>query len=260
MKGNKNIERKEGFITAHEYLKKYPKHKITTGCKSIDEILGGGIETGGITELYGEYGVGKTQMSFQLCLNVQLSRGEGGLEGKAAFVDTEGSFNPFRIKQMALALNLDPEKALRNIFYKHAPSLSHQEEITFKLSDLIKRENIKLVVVDSLIHHFRSEYTGRGSLFQRQQRLKKYISSLQRIASSANISVIVTNHVMEVPDSLFNREQTAVGGHILAHIPLSILFIRKAEGNKRIIKLVDSPSLPPGEAVFIINDKGIRDI
>ncbi len=249
-------------MTAHEFLKKYSsqKERITTGSKSVDQLLGGGIETGGITEIYGKYGTGKTQFVFQLCVNVQLPEKLGGLSSKAAFIDTEGTFNPLRIKQMSQALNLDPSVTLRNIYYKKALSLDDQKKATNNLKELVERENVKLIVIDSLINYFRSEFHGRKDLFRRQQELKKHLHVLNRLSLTENVAVVVTNHVMDIPDNLFEKEAVATGGHILAHTPVSILHIRKAGNIKRIIKLVDNPYLPVGEAAFIITQEGIRDI
>ncbi len=253
-----------GFITAHQFWEEYKRRKerVTTGSRALDEILGGGVETGGITEIYGRYGVGKTQLCFQLAVNVQLDKGHGGLEGRAVFIDTEGAFNPTRVSDMAKALGLNPHVTLKNIFYKRVLDLSEQEHALYSLENLIKRSNlnIRLIIIDSFMNHFRTEYRGREKLFMRQQRLKYQISTLQKMSSVHNLAVVITNHVMEVPDSLWGREETAVGGHILAHAPLSILFLRKGEGSKRIARLVDSPYLPLREAVFAITPQGIRDV
>ncbi|RLF03973.1 MAG: DNA repair and recombination protein RadA [Thermoprotei archaeon] len=250
-----------GFQTAYDLLKKQVKGRrlISTGSRNVDEILGGGVETGGITEIYGEYGCGKTQMAMQLSVNVQLPPEKGGLTGKAIYIDTEGTFKADRLKRMAVAVGLNPEVALKNVYYARAFSTDHQFILTREALKLVSKENVRLLVVDSLMALFRMEYVGREMLFQRQQKLKEYLSLLQRIASYHDVAVVVTNHVIERPEGSLLEVVRAAGGHVLSHAPLAILYVRKATGNKRIIRVVDSPHLPEREAVFVITDDGIRD-
>ncbi len=233
--------------------------KITTGSKKLDELLGGGVETQSLTEFFGKFSSGKSQVGFQLSVNVQLPVEKGGLEGKVAFIDTEGTFRPDRIKQMAEALKLDPKKVLENIFVMRAESSDHQILLVEKLENLIKKEPIKLVVVDSLTSHFRAEYIGRGSLGERQQKLNAHIHSLQRIADKFNVAVYFTNQVMDNPAIMFGDPTTPIGGHVLAHAATYRVYLRKSKEEKRIARLVDSPNLPEREVVFKVTAEGIRD-
>jgi len=249
-----------GFKTADEVLKKREEiGKITTGSKSLDNLLGGGIETQAITEVHGAFGSGKSQLGFQLAVNVQLPREKGGLNGRCVFIDTEATFRPERIKQIAEAMGLDATKVLKNIFVARAYNSDHQVVLAEKLGDIIKRESIKLVVVDSLTSQFRSDYTGRGELAARQQKLNRHLHTLQRLADVYNVAVFVTNQVMARPDILFGDPTSAIGGHVLGHAATFRLYLRKSKQNKRIARLIDSPSLPEGEAVFSVTEKGIED-
>jgi DNA repair protein RadA len=251
---------KMGFETATEVMKKREMvGKITTGSKSLDALLGGGIETQAITEAHGAFGSSKTQLAHQLAVNVQLPKEKGGLQGKAVFIDTENTFRPERIQQMAKAIGLDPQKALSNIFVARAYNSDHQILLAEKSVDIIKKENVKLLIVDSVTSAFRSDYTGRGTLADRQQKLNRHLHMLQRIADVYNLAVYVTNQVMSRPDILFGDPTTPIGGHILGHQATFRLYLRKSKGEKRIAKLIDSPNLPEGETVFIVTTDGIRD-
>jgi len=233
--------------------------KITTGSKYLDALLGGGVETKTITEFFGEYGTGKTQICLQLSVNVQLPPEKGGLEGKAVYIDTEGTFRWERIESMARAFNLNPEEVMANIYYIRAVNSDHQMAVVDELFDLVSKENIKLVAVDSVTGHFRAEYIGREHLAQRQQKLNRHLHQLMRLAEIYNVAVVVTNQVMARPDVFYGDPTQAVGGHVLYHAPGVRVQLRKSRGNRRIARVVDAPHLPEGEAVFVITEEGIRD-
>ncbi len=233
--------------------------KITTGSKNLDELLGGGIETQAITEFYGAFGSGKSQVGFQLLVTAQLPKEQGGLEGSALIIDTENTFRPERIRQIAEGLNLDPDTVLENIYVARAYNSDHQVVLAEKASDLIKEKNIKIIVVDSLMSHFRSDFSGRGELATRQQKLNRHLHTLQRLADVYNIAVYVTNQVMSKPDMLFGDPTVPIGGHIVGHQATFRVYLRKSKGSTRIARLIDSPYLPEGEAVFAVEPEGIRD-
>ncbi|MCC6047886.1 MAG: DNA repair and recombination protein RadA, partial [Desulfurococcaceae archaeon] len=234
--------------------------KITTGSRKLDELLGGGVEVRTVTEFFGEYGTGKTQLCMQLSVNVQLPRDKGGLGARAVFIDSEGTFRWERIESMAKAVGLDPEKVMANIYWIRAISSDHQMAVIEEITDLIPRENIGLVVVDSVTGHFRAEYPGRENLALRQQKLNRHLHQLTRIADLYDVAVVVTNQVMARPDVFYGDPTQAVGGHVLAHAPGVRIQLRKSRGNRRIARIVDAPHLPEGEAVFAITEEGIRDI
>ncbi len=229
-----------GFVDGTEYAKKRESiHNITTGSKNFDSLLGGrGIESRAITEAFGAYGSGKTQLGLTLAVNVQFPLDKGGTNGKCVFIDTEGTFRPSRIKQIAEKLNANPEKVLKNIFVARAFNSDHQILLLDKISEMIKQgEPIKLLIVDSLTAHFRAEFAGRGQLADRQQRLNRYIHHLMKLAETYNLAVYVTNQVMANPAQLFGDPTTAIGGHIVGHACLTEdSLIQLADGSIKEIR------------------------
>jgi DNA repair protein RadA len=249
-----------GFEKATEVLEKRQKiGRISTGSKNLDTLLGGGIETQAVTELHGAFGSGKTQVGFQLSVNVQKPVQEGGLNGGCIFLDAENTFRPERIKQIAEGSGMDPKKVLENIYVARCYNSDHQMVLTDKLGDLIKEKNIKLLIVDSVTSNFRADFTGRGELALRQQKLNRHLHKLQRLTDVYNIAVYITNQVMARPDILFGDPTAPIGGHILGHFSTHRLYLRKSKGNTRIARMIDSPNLPEGETVFLITPEGIRD-
>jgi len=250
-----------GFETGLDFMKKRENiGRITTGSKEFDSLIGGGVETQAITELYGKFGSGKTQVAHQLAVNVQTPKEDGGLNGTVIFIDTENTFRPERIKQMAEAKKLDAEKILKGIHVARAYNSDHQMLLVDKASDLAEGYKTKLVIVDSLTAHFRAEYTGRGTLADRQQKLNRLLHALQRkLADLHDIAVIVTNQVMSRPDVMFGDPTVPIGGHIVGHHSTFRLYLRKSKGNKRIARLVDSPSMPDGECIFEVDTPGVLD-
>ncbi|RLG55291.1 MAG: DNA repair and recombination protein RadA [Thermoproteota archaeon] len=247
--------------TAYEFLQRRKQvRKITTGCKALDDMLDGGIETGTITEVYGPYGSGKTQLCHQLSVTVQLPEERGGLGKGAFYIDTEHTFRPERIVQIAKAFELDPMEALKNILYARAFNTDHQVLITDKAEEYIKSRNIGLLIVDSLISHFRGEYVGRETLAERQQRLNKYIHKLLRMASVYNIGVLVTNQVLANPGIYYGDPLSPAGGHVLGHGVTCRLYIRRTKGDRRVIKLVKSPYLPESSIEVAITESGIAAV
>jgi len=249
-----------GFESADEIQKRRAKiGKIRTGSKELDELLGGGVETQSITEIYGKMASGKTQWCFQMCVMAQLPADKGGLAGGVLYIDSESSFRPERVIAIAKAHKLDPAKVLKNVYVARAYNADHQMLLTDKAEQFIKEKNIKLVIVDSLISQFRSEYIGRGMLAERQQKLNKHLRQLMKLAEMHNIVVLVTNQVMSRPDILFGDPTAPVGGNVVGHATKTRLYLRKSKGEKRVARLVDSPSLPDGEAIYSITEDGIGD-
>ena len=240
--------------------KRKQMNRLTTSSSTLDEILAGGIEPGSVTEFYGEYRTGKTQLAHQLCVNVQLPYDEGGLEGNALYIDTEATFRPERIIQMAEGKDLDHNNVLKNITVGRAYNSDHQILLIQEAAKIIKEKNIKLVVVDSIIGHFRSEYVGRGTLANRQQTLNVHIHDLLRLTEIFDeLAVIFTNQVSSKPDVFYGNPTVATGGHILAHGATIRIYLRKGKGEQRVAKMIDAPHLPEAEAIFSITEEGIKD-
>ncbi len=250
------------FVRADELMRmRQNVLRLSMGSKQLDELVGGGLESQTITEFYGEYGVGKSILCHQLAVNAQLPVEQGGLNGGALYVDTENTFRPEWIVRMSGPLGLDPETAGKNIIYSEAFNSDHQMLILEKADKVIQENNIKLIIVDSLTGHFRSEYLGREMLAERQQKLNSHMHRLVRLARAFNAVAVVTNQVMAKPDAFFASGVEAVGGHIVAHTSHTRIFLRRATGGPvRIARLVSSPYLPEGERIFKITEEGIRDI
>ncbi len=250
-----------GFESGDEILKRRLNvQKIYTGCKALDNLLGGGFETGAITEAYGEFGSGKTQIGHMLAVRSQMIEGEK--DPIAVYIDTENTFRPERIKQFAEGLKLDSDDVLKHIKVARAFNSDHQMLLVEKVDDLIKKQglNVKLVVVDSLTAHFRAEFIGRGTLAERQQKLNKHMHALLRLADTHNVCVYVTNQVMSKPDTFFGDPTAAIGGHVVAHASTYRMYLRKGKKGSRVAKLVDSPCMPEGEAAYMVEMDGIKDL
>jgi DNA repair protein RadA len=249
------------FIPADELMRMRENVKrLSTGSKQLDELMGGGLETQTITEFYGEYGVGKSILCHQLAVNVQLPEEKGGLNGGALYIDTEHTFRPEWIVRMAKAKGLDPTQVAKRIIYAEAYNSDHQKILLEKADQIILENNIKLLVIDSLTAHFRSEYLGREMLAERQQKLNGHLHRLARLAQVFNAVAVVTNQVMSKPDQFFGQVAEAIGGHIVAHTTHTRLFLRKTHNSPvRICRMISSPYLPEGERLFKITEKGVED-
>jgi len=251
-----------GFVDGMEYAKKRDSvGYITTGSKNLNDLLGGkGVESRAITEAFGAFGSGKTQVGLTLAVNVQLPVEKGGSNGKCVFIDTEGTFRPSRIKQIAEKLGANPEKVLKNIFVARAFNSDHQILLLDRISEMIKSgEPIKLLIVDSLTSHFRAEFSGRGQLADRQQKLNKYIHNLMKLAETHNLAIYITNQVMANPAQMFGDPTTAIGGHIVGHASTYRIYLRRGKQGSRVAKLIDSPNLPDNETLFYVTEAGVVD-
>ena len=247
------------FINAADLLaKRKAIDRISTGSKNLDELLGGGVETWAMTEFYGEFGSGKSQICHTLCVMVQGLHGQGGLEGGAVYIDTEGTFRPERIAEISEARGLDSEKILSGITVARAYNSAHQELIVKDLGPILEQKKVKLIILDSAVAHYRAEFLGRGTLAERQQRLNKFMHQLLRIAEIYNVAVVVTNQVQAAPDSFFGDPTRPTGGHVVAHTSTYRIYLRKAAKN-RIARMVDSPYHPERDAVFMLDERGVDD-
>jgi DNA repair protein RadA len=251
-----------GFTDGVEFARKRENITyITTGSKEFDGLLGGrGVESRAITEAFGAYGSGKTQLGLTLAVRVQLPIENGGANGKAVFIDTEGTFRPQRIKQIAEAMNANPEKVLKNIFVARAFNSDHQMLLLEKIGEMIRNgEPIKILIIDSLTAHFRAEFAGRGQLADRQQKLNRYMHDLMKLAETHNLAVYVTNQVMANPAQMFGDPTTAIGGNIVGHASTYRLYLRRGKQGSRVAKLIDSPNLPENEIVYYVNAGGVSE-
>lgn len=247
------------FVPATELYNKRKKiERISTGSKNFDDLLGGGFEVNAITEIYGEFGSGKTQICHTSSVMVQQKRTEGGLEGGVIYIDTENTFRPERIVSISKARNIDYASVLENIVVAKAFNSAHQELIINETGKIIENNNIKLLVLDSAISHYRAEYLGRGTLSERQQKINRLMHILIRISETYKIAVILTNQIQSVPDTIFGDPFRPAGGNIIAHSSTYRIYLKKA-GKNRIARIVDSPYHPEIEALFSLGEEGVTD-
>ena len=246
-----------GFQSGVDLLRKREKvFKIKTGSEAFDAMLDGGFETGSITECFGQYGSGKTQVGHALAVNCQLD----DPDAVAVYIDTENTFRPERIAQFARGAGLDPEKVLQNIKVARAFNSDHQMLLAEKVDDLVKQGlKVKLVIVDSLTAHFRAEFVGRGTLAERQQKLNKHMHMLAKIADMHNACVYVTNQVMAKPDQFFGDPTEAIGGNIVGHNSTFRIYLRRGKKGTRVAKLVDAPNLADAECIFMVTEERLQD-
>ena len=249
------------FVTATEYYKKREGIvSITTGSTQLDDLLGGGIETGSITEIFGEFRTGKTQICHMLCVTCQFPISSGGAEGCALYIDTEGTFRPKRVEQMAARYGMDCNDLLDNISFARAYSSDHQTKLLQEAAQMMTSSHYALVIVDSATALFRSEYQGRGELAIRQQNLGKFLRQLLQLCDIFGVAVVITNQVVSDPGGMsFGPQTKPIGGNIIAHASTTRISLRKGSKNTRVAKIYDSPNLPEDECTFSITDQGIVD-
>nr|AAD16062.1 recombination/repair protein RadA [Halobacterium salinarum] len=261
--------------------------KLTWNIPEVDDLLGGGVETQSITEVYGEFGAGKSQVTHQLAVNVQLPTEYGALHGRAVFIDSEDTFRPERIDDMVRGLSdetlqaameaheiegsTDDEDTLTELVDAFLDKIhvakgfnsNHQMLLAEKAKEIASEHEdgdwpVRMLTVDSLTAHFRAEYVGRGELADRQQKLNKHLHDLEPVGDLYNAAVLVTNQVQSNPDAFFGDPTKPIGGNILGHKSTFRMYLRKSKNDKRIVKLVDAPNLADGEAVMRVQDEGLK--
>jgi len=248
----------KSFVTATSLFSKR-RDRISTGSKSFDDLLAGGMETKAVTEVYGEFGTGKTQLCHTLCMMVQQSKLAGGLDAKALYIDTENTFRPERIVSIAEARGFDPHKSLENVIVAKAYNSAHQELIIEEAGAVIEDNNVRLLIVDSAVAHYRAEFLGRATLSERQQRLNKFMHILVRIADTYEAAVLVTNQIQASPDAYFGDTVRPTGGNVVAHTSTYRIHLKRS-GKNRIARMVDSPYHAEREIMFTLTDRGISDV
>jgi len=255
-----------GFMTCSQFVEKTKiRFKLSTGASNLDDLLGGGIESCSITELFGEFRCGKTQICHALSVLAQLPSEMGGHNGKVLYIDTEGTFRPERIRQICEGRQVPANVVMDNILYARCYTSEHLVQLLVEaIGHMVScADKFALVVVDSIMGIFRVDYSGRGELSERQQCLGRVMSKLQKLSEEFNIAVVITNQVMADPSggamSFMPALPKPVGGHVLAHMSTTRLSLRKGRGEQRVCKIYDSPSLPEGDCVFEICNAGVRN-
>uniref|UniRef100_H2YAH8 DNA repair protein RAD51 homolog n=1 Tax=Ciona savignyi TaxID=51511 RepID=H2YAH8_CIOSA len=247
-----------GFTTATEFHQRRSEIiQITSGSKELDKLLGG-LETGSITEIFGEFRTGKTQICHTIAATCQLPIEQGGGEGKCMYIDTEGTFRPERLLAVAERYGLNGADVLYNVSYARADNSDHQS-LLMQAAAMMSETPYAVLLVDTL---YRTDYSGRGELSARQMHLARFLRTLLRLADEFGVAIIITNQVVAQVDggAMFCADpKKPIGGHIMAHASTTRLYLRKGRGDTRICKIYDSPCLPEAEAMFSINADGIGD-
>jgi DNA repair protein RadA len=248
------------FLTADAALEKRKAMlRCSTGSRALDELFLGGIETQAVTEFYGEFGSGKSQICHTLCATARQSIDSGGMDSGVIYIDTEGTFRPERVDQIARARGLDHRYVLKSVAVCKVYNSSHLELIVKDLGGYVNEFKAKLVIIDSIISLHRAEFLGRGTLANRQQKLNGMLHKLIRLAEIFNIAVVITNQVQSSPDTFFGDPTKAAGGNILGHSSTYRIYLRKS-GENRVAKMMDSPYHPYSDTRFTLNEKGTDDI
>jgi DNA repair protein RadA len=176
------------------------------------------------------------------------------------FIDSENTFRANRVHQIAEQRGHDPLAILEKIYHCTVYSSEHLESVIDNLDKSIEQYNAKIVIIDSIVSLHRAEFSGRGTLADRQQRLGKMLNKLRRYADIYNIAVVVTNQVVSSPDGLHSGfdSMKAAGGNIVAHSSTYRIFLRKS-GKNRVATMEDSPSHSYQRVKFSISESGIQD-
>ncbi|KAG8231696.1 hypothetical protein J437_LFUL007471 [Ladona fulva] len=230
-----------GFMTALEVSgKRRQVFHISTGSQELDKLLGGGIESMSITEAFGEFRTGKTQLSHTLCVTAQIPSENGYSGGKVIFLDTEHTFRPDRLRSIADRFVLDQNAVLDNVLYARAYTSEHQQE---------------------LLDFVAGKFYEEGGVFK-LLKLAQMMSRLQKISEEYNVAVFITNQMTADPGATFTFQpdpKKPIGGNILAHASTTRISLRKGRGETRIAKIYDSPDQPENEATFAITAGGVAD-
>merc|ERR1712151_1415547 len=254
-----------GFVTCSQLVSRHKaRFALSSGASKLDQMLGGGVESCAITELFGEFRCGKTQLSHALAVTAQLPPNMGGANGKVVYIDTEGTFRPERIRQIAEAKGVSAEAAMDNIIYARCYTSEHLVQLLVEAAGIMvsDEDRFALILIDSIMGIFRVDYSGRGELAERQQNLGRVMNKLQKMSEEFNVGIVLTNQVMSDPGggcAFMPSHPKPVGGHILAHFSTTRIFLRKGRGEQRVAKIFDSPWLPETECVFEICSRGVRN-
>src|ERR687898_118911 len=247
------------FYSAERMLEKREKLiRFATGSQSFDIFLGGGIETQALTEIAGEFGSGKSQLCYTLCVTANMSNRDNG----TIFVDTENAFRAERIHQIAESRGLDAEEIMKKINICKIYYSAHLEAVIRSLAKYIEQYKARLVIIDSIISLHRAEFAGRETLAERQQRLNTILHRLKRLAEIYNVAIVYTNQVQAQPDTFLGNgfdSMRAAGGNIMGHASTYRIFLRKI-GHNRIATMLDSPYHAYSQVKFTIGEEGIQDL
>lgn len=224
------------------------EERVTTCSQNLDRLLGGGVEAGWVTEFYGAFASGKTQLCHQLCVNSQLPASKGGLGARAAYVDVDGSFRPERAREMAEALGLDPLEALKGILVFKPSTVEEQVAVVDELRHMTRK--VRLVAVDTVVRLFRVEYGE--DVMARQWKLITHLRQLHDLAG-LGVAVVLANQVV----TNLRGEELPAGG-VALDAGLTKVKLSRLDGRWRA-ELEGGPDQPEGEVFFKVVREGVRD-
>lgn len=253
-----------GFVTAAEDAerRKDVLH-ITSGCAAVDAILNGGFETRAITEIFGEWRCGKTQLCHTIAVTTQMPLEMGGGCAKVAWIDTENTFRGDRLESIADRFGLDREAVLSNVIVARVDTVDQMMQALIAVGAKMAEEPFRLLVVDSIMAIFRVDYVARGELSERQQTLNQFLSRLRKLAEEFNVAIVLTNQVQSDPGGMAFagvEPKKAIGGHVLAHASTIRIQVRKGRAEARVMKVLQGPTLKENEAELQITEGGVTGI
>ncbi|NIQ06083.1 MAG: DNA repair and recombination protein RadA [Candidatus Korarchaeota archaeon] len=254
------LERAEDLEAMEEKLE-----FLTTGSETLDELLHGGFPRGKVTELAGEYGAGKSQACYTALANAFLPKKEGGLRDGdfddigVIHIDAEHTYSNGRFKEILAEKGLDEGKVLPQLWVGRPKTSHHQETMLKNLVKVIRDYHVQLITVDSITKLPRTDFEGRGELYERQRLILRMVEQLRRIAENYNIVVLITNQVVAKPGTMYGRDKKPIGGHVLAHNVDTRLWLKQSSTNTRYVEIIDSSWLPPGKVKVAITKAGIED-
>ena len=219
---------------------------LSTGCKPLDDLLGGGLERGTVTQVYGPPAAGKTNVA--LCAAVRAA-----VDGFAVYIDTEG-LSPARFEQVAGAVG-DVDELASRVVVSNAHDFEEQEQAVRDTADFAERAD--LIVVDSATGFYRLERSDADE-GETLRRVARQITHLLSLARRHDLAVVVTNQVFTDPDADRVRP---LGGHTLEHWTGVVLRLDRFRGGKRRATLEKHGSKPAGEtATFRITESGLEAV
>jgi DNA repair protein RadB len=225
---------------------------LTTGCRALDELLGGGFERGTVTQLYGPPAAGKTNVALSAAVRVAA---EGGT---AVYIDTEG-LSIDRFRQLAAAAAGD-EQSIEDVTSRLVVSEAHdfeeQEEAVRDAAEFAERA--ALIVLDSATGFYRLERTGDSDDGESLRRVARQVTHLLSLARKHDLAAVVTNQVFTDPETDRARP---LGGHTLEHWTGAVVRLERFRGGNRRATIEKHRSRPAGESTtFAITGEGIEDV
>ena len=236
---------------------------LNSGSNNIDSILDGGFFPGKIYLIFGEFNTGKTQLCHQLATNIffkEISSISNSIPSLTLYLDTENTFRPERIKQLASSLNEDSESVLNSIDRTQIIGSTALTVVFDKIEDLIQENKYKLLVIDSITNHFRTDLNKEGiNASMLKNNFIKILGKINEITKRYNLITILTSQITPAfyKESLIPVKPVALD--LFVHFFSEFIYLSNLEENQRLLHVINSEILPERKCLFIINQEGIRD-